>query len=170
MTCFNTAAQLASWAGVCSGHHESAGKSRQVRPARVTPTSKARSGSPRWLPCGQMVVLPKPLQATRGPPRANTRPRSHRAFPPDRDLAHPHQRRTLPNRTSGLTQIQNTPAPVTVAVRSPAPTHYRIFASGTSLLISRAVGPVLLLRAARGLPVTFVPAPHIEAPARAYLL
>lgn len=31
MTCFDTAAHLASWAGVCPGQHESAGKSRQVR-------------------------------------------------------------------------------------------------------------------------------------------
>ncbi|KZS62440.1 transposase [Mycobacterium ostraviense] len=30
MTCFDTAAHLASWAGVCPGQHESAGKSRQV--------------------------------------------------------------------------------------------------------------------------------------------
>lgn len=39
MSRFGTAAQLASWAGMCPGHHESAGKQR---------SGKARPG-PKWL-------------------------------------------------------------------------------------------------------------------------
>ncbi|WP_432180505.1 transposase [Streptomyces sp. NBC_00063] len=50
-TRFASAKHLASWAGVCPGHHESAGRTNntKVRPG-TTPTSKASSASPRSEP------------------------------------------------------------------------------------------------------------------------
>jgi transposase len=46
MTAFPTAGHLASWAGVCPGANESAGRVKSTRPAPATATSKALSASP----------------------------------------------------------------------------------------------------------------------------
>jgi len=73
MAVFNTASRLASWAGVCPGHHESAGRARSGK------TRKARNGwgstcttrpwppsaprTPTWAPsttaCGRGLATPK---------------------------------------------------------------------------------------------------------------
>jgi hypothetical protein len=48
MTRFPSDRHLASWAGLCPGNHESAGKHRSVKRARGTPGFGRRSSRPRW--------------------------------------------------------------------------------------------------------------------------
>ena len=48
MGVFPTAGHLASWAGLCPGNNESAGKHDPARPARGTDGCAARSFTPRW--------------------------------------------------------------------------------------------------------------------------
>ena len=48
MSRFPTAQHLASWAGMCPGQHESAGKSRRGGPATATPGCSAISPSQPW--------------------------------------------------------------------------------------------------------------------------
>lgn len=50
MNRFATAKHLASWAGVCPGHHESAGRTKTPKSGPATPTSRAPSASPRSAP------------------------------------------------------------------------------------------------------------------------
>jgi transposase len=86
MTRFPTAGHLASWAGLCPGHHESAGKqttgrARQPRPARGTVRSgvvgRAHEGH---LPLGPVPTLPASLRDQvrgKGDLRRGPHPRGH---------------------------------------------------------------------------------------------
>jgi transposase len=56
MTRFRTAAHLASWAGVCPGHHESAGKRKSGKTRHGNRWLGAVLGPPRW---------PRPVPRTR---------------------------------------------------------------------------------------------------------
>ncbi|MEV1069809.1 IS110 family transposase [Streptomyces sp. NPDC050263] len=47
MTRFRSAQHLASWAGLCPGHHESAGRVRSTGSDPATPVSREPSGWPR---------------------------------------------------------------------------------------------------------------------------
>ena len=98
MTTFATASHLASWAGMCPGNDESAGKRR---------SGKTRKGS-RWLRIALVEArqgrrphprhLPAPPNITGSEPAAarNTRHDRRRPLDPHRGLAHALQRRDLP--------------------------------------------------------------------------
>jgi len=97
MSRFPTAGHLASWAGMCPGQNESAGKSR---------SGHTRHGS-KWLrsgltPGGQgrgphQGNLPlSAIPAAARPPRAPEGHRRRRPLDPHRRLAHAHPRRPLP--------------------------------------------------------------------------
>jgi len=98
MTRFRTPANLASWAGVCPGHHESAGRQHSGR---------RRHGN-RWLggALGTAAMaadrtrerhLPRrPLRPSGAPPGQAEDDRRRRAPHPDRRLAHAHRQRRLP--------------------------------------------------------------------------
>jgi transposase len=104
MTRFRTPANLASWAGVCPGHHESAGIRR---------SGKRRHGN-RWLggALGTAAMaagrtrerhLPgRPLRPSGAPPGQAEDDRRRRALHPDRRLAHAHRQRRLPGSRRGL--------------------------------------------------------------------
>ncbi len=61
MTRFTTARHLASWAGVCPGHHESAGRTKNTEVPPATPTPKEPSASPPSARSGPSTPTCRPI-------------------------------------------------------------------------------------------------------------
>ena len=95
MSVFPTDKQLASWAGICPGNDQSAGKRR---------SGKTRKGS-KWLDWRrrsrdrrdphQRRLPRRPIRPPQTPPRAQESARRRQALDPDRLLAHARHRRAL---------------------------------------------------------------------------
>ena len=96
MTVFDTPGRLASWAGVCPGQNESAGrvKSTTHPPRRQVPESRARHGRAIRVP-HQGHLPRRQVPAHRRTPRAPQSRRRDRAHHPRRGLAHAPKRRGI---------------------------------------------------------------------------
>ncbi|MDR1442680.1 MAG: IS110 family transposase [Bifidobacteriaceae bacterium] len=98
---FPAPAKLASWAGVCRGQHESAGKAKPVHARPGTLTSKALSGSPRWPPQGQRHLSSGPLPPCQVTVRAGAGLGCRAAHDDHRGVAHPAGPRAVPRTWPG---------------------------------------------------------------------
>src|SRR5207248_2841842 len=78
MARFTTARHLPSWAGVCPGHHESAGRTKntKARPAEPVPQRSPRPGRIRGgenqqhLPAGPLQATDRPARPAQGAGRS----------------------------------------------------------------------------------------------------
>jgi transposase len=103
MSVFGNAMWLASWAGVCPGNHESAGRRRGGRhpPGQRPPQDGPGDRRDRRVPAeGQLLQgqVP-PAEGAAGLPAGRGR---HRAQDPGRRLPHAGQRRSLPRPRRGV--------------------------------------------------------------------
>nr|WP_244224140.1 IS110 family transposase [Streptomyces tirandamycinicus] len=95
ITRFPSAADLASWAGVCPGNHQSGGRTGSGKTRRRS-LAEGRSRPGRRVRIADQGHLPRrPLPAHRRPPRQETRAGRPGALDPDRRLAHVHPRRRI---------------------------------------------------------------------------
>ena len=96
MTVFPTAAHLASWAGVCPGLNESAGRVKSAHTRHGNAHLKARAGCRGDVRIPDEEHLPgRPIPAHRDPARAGAGRRRDRTDDPHRGLEHAHQRHDL---------------------------------------------------------------------------
>ena len=126
MNAFPTPKHLASWAGVCPGNDQSAGKRR---------SGKTRKGS-KWLRAtltevrarrdpNQELLPRRPIPAPPRPPRPLQGRDRRRPLDPDRRLAHAPNRRALPRPRRRLLHPpeprphHQTPHPTTRSARTP---------------------------------------------------
>ncbi|WP_229879967.1 IS110 family transposase, partial [Streptomyces spectabilis] len=97
MARFASAEHLASWAGVCPGNHESAGRQPTGRDPARQPLAQGRTGPVRDGRRPYQEHLPRrPLPTPGRPPRQTPGGGRPGTLPPDRRLAHAHPRRPTP--------------------------------------------------------------------------
>lgn len=97
MSVFPSAKHLASWAGLCPGNHQSAGKRRSGRTSRLEVARPgARRGRTRRDPLAQHHLPRSPIRAPATPPRTQKSPRRRQTLHHHRVLAHAQHRRVLP--------------------------------------------------------------------------
>ncbi|WP_366916461.1 transposase [Streptomyces sp.] len=98
MSRFAAAGHLASWAGVCPGHHESAGKHKSGPQTPREPVARRRPGHSGHggLPHSRDHLPRRPLPPAHAQAGQEEGPGRLRTPAPDRGLAHAHQRCRLP--------------------------------------------------------------------------
>ncbi|MEV7004576.1 IS110 family transposase [Streptomyces sp. NPDC093982] len=109
MSRFASAKHLASWAGVCPGHHESAGRTKNIK---VRPGNPYLKGALGLATFGAVRTKDAYLQARykRGPPAAAPQgPGRRRTLDHYRDLAHAHRQHRLPRAGRHLLRPGATP-------------------------------------------------------------
>jgi transposase len=93
---FPSAAHLVSWAGLCPGLKESAGKRQSSRIRKGAPWLKPVLVQAAWAAVRRKgVLLPRPIPSPTEPPRPQKGHRRRRCLHPHRRLPHPHRRHFL---------------------------------------------------------------------------
>jgi len=96
MTRFASAKHLASWAGICPGHHESAGRTKNTKVCPGNPYFKGALGLAAFGAVRTKDLPRRPLQAADRTPRPAQGTGRRRALDHHRDLAHAERSRRLP--------------------------------------------------------------------------
>ena len=125
MSAFPSAKHLASWAGVCPGQRESAGKRKSAKTRKGSPWLRATPDRVRARRRTHQGNLPlRALPPARPPPRRQESDHRDRPRDPHRRLAHAQHRRAVPrDRTHPDTRARHRarPPPRHQATRAPRP-------------------------------------------------